>query len=102
MPLSGAYFGAIVGGLVGALLQGTVFGQTSSAGYHAPDGEFISKSGAVQEKAIFIGVTSLAGYITGPWMVSTFSSDPLLGGLLVLGALYFNLHEEIDSWNSSL
>lgn len=99
MPLPGAYFGAVIGFMAGVLLTGTVFGQTSKAGYHGRDGKFKSKDNAVVDKTVYILATTIAGYIAGPFLLDVFTSNPLLGASAVVLILYLGLHHEISSWN---
>lgn len=99
VTLPGAYFGAIVGFFVGILLQGRIFGQTSSAGFHAPSGYLKTKRGAVFDRALFIAATTLAGYLTGGLLLALFLANPLIGFLIVLAILYVGLHQDIDNWN---
>lgn len=99
MPLPGAYFGAVVGFFVGILLQGRIFGQTSNAGFHAPSGRLKTKQGAVFDRILFIGATTVAGYFTGGIILALFLANPLIGAAIVCAILYVGLHNDIDQWN---
>ena len=99
MPLPGAYFGAFVGFMVGVLLQGSIFGYTSKAGYHGRNGQFKSKGDGMMDKALFIFATTVAGYITGGTLLALFLANPVIGILILGGILYIGLHQDIDNWN---
>lgn len=99
MALPGAYFGAVVGFFVGVLLQGRIFGYTSRAGYHGRNGRLKSKGDAVFDKALFIAATTIAGFLTGPAILSFFIVYPFIGALGILAILYIGLVQDIDNWN---
>lgn len=99
MSIQIAYLGAVVGFLVGVLFNAQLFGQTSRAGYHGPNGKFKPKSGALVGKAGSIGFTTLAGFVTGPALYSIVVANPLLGFIGVVGSLYVGLNREVDAWN---
>ena len=99
MALAGSYIGAVIGFAVGVVISGSVLGQTSRAGYHAPNGQLLSKTNAVGWKAVSIAVTTVAGFLFGPFLYAFLIDNPFLGGLLLIGMIYVGLHREIDGWN---
>jgi hypothetical protein len=98
MALPGSYFGAVVGLLVGAILQGRLFGYPTKAGYHDTDGELMSKEDAVADQALLMIGTTVAGYIIGPSLLALVEANPLLGMLAAGFVIYLALHEDIEQW----
>lgn len=98
MAVPGAYFGAVVGFIAGVFLSGSVFGQTSRAGYHGPNGQFKTKEGATIDKALLILATTVVGYLFGPTLYAFFVANPIVGIVLALGIIYVALHRDIEQW----
>lgn len=99
MSLPVSFMGAVVGFVIGTQLRGSVFGQTSSAGYHRTNGQFVGKSSASMNQILFIGATTVIGSIGGPPVWDAVVANPVVGGIGVFVAAYVGLHMTIDSWN---
>lgn len=90
--------GLLVTGVVGAvaaLALSTIFGYSSSAGYHLPDGNLTSKETALLLK--FGKIAAAAGIATaiGGTVLST---GPLGIVLAIIGGVVLLLYAEIDNW----
>lgn len=97
MTLTAAYLGAIVGFALGVHLQGTVFGQTSNAGYHAADGKLMSKGDATVDKAKFLLITSAIGYVSGPILVEFLKTNSIIT-LVLIGTMIIIGLDEDSGW----